>query len=75
MRQAVLILGMHRSGTSAIAGVSHLLGAAAPATMMEPAADNPTGFWESETIAGLTKRYWMLAAARGSTPSRSIPPT
>ena len=55
MRQAVLILGMHRSGTSAIAGASHLLGAAAPATMLEPAADNPTGFWESETIAGLNE--------------------
>jgi hypothetical protein len=55
MRQAVLILGMHRSGTSAIAGVSHLLGAAAPATMMQPAADNPAGFWESQTITGLNE--------------------
>lgn len=50
MQQSVLILGMHRSGTSAIAGISHLLGAVAPATMMEPAFDNPTGFWESEAI-------------------------
>jgi hypothetical protein len=55
MQQAVLILGMHRSGTSAIAGVSHLLGAAAPATLMQPAFDNPTGFWESEAIAGLNE--------------------
>ena len=55
MRHAVLILGMHRSGTSAIAGISHLLGAAAPATLMEPAFDNPTGFWESESIGGLNE--------------------
>jgi hypothetical protein len=55
MRQTVLILGMHRSGTSAIAGVCHLLGAAAPARMMEPATANPTGFWESETISGLNE--------------------
>lgn len=63
MRQAILILGMHRSGTSAIAGISHLLGAAAPATMMETAADNPTGFWESMPIAQLNEA--MLAALGG----------
>jgi hypothetical protein len=34
-----------------MAGISHLLGATAPATMMEPAADNPTGFWESNAIS------------------------
>jgi hypothetical protein len=55
MRQTVLILGMHRSGTSAVAGISYFLGAAAPATIMEPAAANPTGFWESETISGLNE--------------------
>jgi hypothetical protein len=50
VRQAILILGMHRSGTSAMAGIGHLLGAAAPAGIMEPEADNPTGFWESLPI-------------------------
>jgi hypothetical protein len=61
MKQTVLVLGMHRSGTSAIAGVSHLLGAAAPATMMEPAFDNPAGFWESETITRINET--ILTAA------------
>ncbi len=55
MKQAILVLGMHRSGTSAIAGISHLLGAATPATMMQPAADNPTGYWESEPITLLNE--------------------
>jgi len=55
MRQTVLIMGMHRSGTSAIAGISRLLGAAAPATMMEPAFDNPAGFWESTDITSLNE--------------------
>jgi hypothetical protein len=54
-RQAILILGMHRSGTSAMAGISHLLGAAAPAGMMEPAADNPMGYWESLTVTTLNE--------------------
>lgn len=55
MKQVVLVLGMHRSGTSAIAGISHLLGASAPATMMQPAFDNPTGFWESQAIVELNE--------------------
>jgi hypothetical protein len=55
MRQTVLVLGMHRSGTSALAGISHLLGAVAPATMMVPAPDNPTGFWESQAITLLNE--------------------
>jgi hypothetical protein len=54
-RQVVLILGMHRSGTSALAGMVHRLGAAAPASMMEPAADNPAGFWESQAISELNE--------------------
>jgi hypothetical protein len=55
MRQAVLILGMHRSGTSAVAGVSHRLGAATPATMMQPTFANPAGFWESDAITALNE--------------------
>jgi len=54
-RQAIIILGMHRCGTSALAGISHLLGAAAPAGMMEPDADNPMGFWESFPITALNE--------------------
>jgi hypothetical protein len=46
-REALLVLGMHRSGTSAIAGVMVHLGAQAPASLMPPTADNPHGYWES----------------------------
>jgi hypothetical protein len=64
MRQAVLILGMHRSGTSAMAGISHLLGAAAPATMMATAADNPTGFWESMPVTGINEAMLVALGTR-----------
>ena len=50
MKTAYVVLGMHRSGTSSVAGALTLLGAAAPRTLMQAAADNPTGFWESEKI-------------------------
>lgn len=49
-RQALVILGMHRSGTSALAGVCTRLGAVPPAHMLAPAADNPRGFWESRVV-------------------------
>jgi hypothetical protein len=55
-RQAVLILGMHRSGTSAVAGAANLLGATAPARMFAPAADNPSGFWESAAVVATNNR-------------------
>jgi hypothetical protein len=49
---AVLVLGMHRSGTSAFARVISLLGAELPQHLM-PAArgNNEAGFWESKLVA------------------------
>ncbi|UVK46863.1 sulfotransferase family protein [Mesorhizobium sp. AR07] len=46
-RQAILVLGMHRSGTSALGGVVNALGAAGPKTLMSPHASNPRGLFES----------------------------
>ncbi len=47
---AVLILGMHRSGTSSVAGALVRLGGDAPLHMMAPQLDNERGFWESSVI-------------------------
>jgi hypothetical protein len=49
-RQALLVLGMHRSGTSAIAGALVKLGATPPKTIVEGNPDNPRGFFESVPI-------------------------
>lgn len=46
-RQALVILGMHRSGTSALAGTAARLGLASPRTPLPVADDNPSGFYES----------------------------
>jgi hypothetical protein len=56
-RIAVVVLGMHRSGTSALARVLSLCGAALPALLV-PAKPgvNPTGFWEPETVNDLNQR-------------------
>lgn len=52
--QAVLILGMHRSGTSLLTGVLSMLGINAGECLMPAqAAVNPKGFWEHVEIVGL----------------------
>ncbi len=47
---ALIIAGMHRSGTSALTRVLNLMGVALPDNLIPPAEDNVRGFWESETI-------------------------
>lgn len=55
-RQAVVILGMHRGGTSALAGTVVRLGFAPPRHVLPPASDNPTGFYESIPVTALNDR-------------------
>jgi hypothetical protein len=59
----VVVLGMHRSGTSSAAGALVHLGAAAPQHLMAPSADNERGFWESPVILDLND---AVLAAGGS---------
>ncbi|MCP3960085.1 MAG: hypothetical protein GY719_19745 [bacterium] len=53
-KRALLVVGMHRSGTSATTRVLNLLGSDLPARLM-PArpGDNPLGYWESPELADL----------------------
>ncbi|MCW5726859.1 hypothetical protein [Parvibaculum sp.] len=63
-RRCVLVLGMHRSGTSALARVLSILGVGLPENLVEAAASNPAGFWEPETIVRLNQA--ILGAAGSS---------
>ena len=45
-RRAIIVLGMHRSGTSALAGVLGLLGARLPARQLPANFANPKGYFE-----------------------------
>jgi hypothetical protein len=62
-QRAVLILGMHRSGASAVAGAVSLLGATAPNRTL-PSATNIPGFLESATIIAANDR---ILSASGDT--------
>lgn len=60
----VVVLGMHRSGTSALTRVLSLLGLALPKNLMPPVeSNNATGFWEPQRIARMNDR---LLAEGGS---------
>lgn len=52
-KKVIFVLGMHRSGTSAVSGVLARMGAAMPSHLIGPAADNPKGFYESQVVVDL----------------------
>jgi hypothetical protein len=62
--RVLIVLGMHRSGTSALAGTLARLGASAPATAMPESPDNPVGYYESIAFMDLNER--VLASAGSS---------
>jgi hypothetical protein len=61
---AVVVLGPHRSGTSAVTRVISLLGADLPSVLMPVNPDNPSGFWESLHLMHIHDA--MLASAGSS---------
>ena len=55
-RVALLVLGMHRSGTSACARVANLLGASLPDEILPANAGNETGYWEPRAVVDFNDR-------------------
>lgn len=55
-RTCLMVLGMHRSGTSALAGTIALAGCDAPRTLMEKNENNEKGYFESAAIWDLHNR-------------------
>lgn len=62
-RSAILVLGMHRSGTSTVTRVLNFLGASLPESLMKPCSDNPGGYWESERITKFNNRLLESAGS------------
>ncbi len=52
-RTAILVLGMHRSGTSALARLVNFFGATLPRHLIPASPANPRGTWESSNLVGL----------------------
>lgn len=60
-RTCLLIVGMHRSGTSAMTRVLSLLGADLPTQVNPPAEGNLAGHWEPKTICDLNEEIFESA--------------
>jgi hypothetical protein len=58
--RAVLVLGMHRSGTSAVTRGLAALGVYLGDDFLETQPDNPTGYWEDKQVVAINER--VLAA-------------
>ncbi|MFT4517926.1 MAG: GT2 family glycosyltransferase [Halioglobus sp.] len=50
MKNCLIVLGMHRSGTSAFTGILDILGVNLGSKMLETQADNPKGFFENKFV-------------------------
>ena len=55
-RRAIFVIGMHRSGTSALTRVLNLLCADVGRRLMSPHPEHPTGFWEHLDLVTLNDR-------------------
>jgi len=53
----VFVLGMHRSGTSALTGMLSQAGFAVPSDLMPATDANPKGYWESVSIERLNNEF------------------
>ena len=72
MPRALLVLGMHRSGTSAVAGALRLHGVALGSELMSPAEDNPRGFWEHAGVVAIHERL-LARMGRSWNDPRNLP--
>lgn len=71
-RTGVLVLGMHRSGTSALTRLLNLHGAALGDELMPARCDNPTGFWEHSAAVAIHERL-LAALGRAWDDPRALP--
>ena len=53
----LLVVGMHRSGTSALCAALHASGASFGTSLLDPMSGvNDEGFWEDEAVVALNER-------------------
>ncbi|MYE10852.1 MAG: hypothetical protein F4X99_04135 [Gammaproteobacteria bacterium] len=62
-RVAIVVAGMHRSGTSALTRMLASLGCALPKTLMPANEYNVAGYWESEEVASLNDALLQSAGS------------
>jgi hypothetical protein len=72
-RIALVVVGMHRSGTSALVRMLSLLGFDLPATLLPTRDDNPLGYWESQPVV-VAQELFLRALGYAWDDVRALPP-
>lgn len=62
-RRALLVLGMHRSGTSALTGALNKVGVAVGSDLLLPSLENQKGFFESRLVRNQMERLLTSAGS------------
>ncbi len=73
MRRIVLILGMHRSGTSLLANLLSELGFNLGTDLMAPDEWNESGYWESKSILTIHEKILKALNLTWDDPSLALP--
>ena len=63
-KRAVVVLGMHRSGTSVVSRFINMMGFDLGEHLMAPRKDNPRGFWENEEIVRHNEELMAASSVR-----------
>lgn len=71
-RVCILVLGMHRSGTSALTRVLNLHGVDLGCDLLPPAQDNARGFWENRAVVEVHDRL-LAGLGRSWSDPRPLP--
>lgn len=64
--RVIVVLGMHRSGTSILSAALECLGVGFGSHLLGPREDNPKGFWEDEEFVDLNERLYELGGSFSS---------
>lgn len=72
-RVAAVVLGMHRSGTSALTRALSLAGFVLPRRLLSGTEDNAEGFWESPAVVTVNNRV-LAALGQDWTSIGAVPP-
>lgn len=72
MSTAILVAGMHRSGTSATTGALRLAGVALGQELLGPGEDNPKGYWENAGAVAIHEKL-LHALGRSWDDVRELP--
>lgn len=58
--KAIFILGMHRSGTSAVTGVLNDLGVDFSSHLLPASSQNPKGYWEHTDVVAIQETFFNM---------------